>query len=186
MATSVSIWRRWFCMTSLRGRKVKRKWNTWCILCQIKNQAKMLTFWLEREREFIKFLTPQNVSKHIMLSYRIIPKSSKYPPLPLVPKGSLNVRTTLATLSLFQIGPNILFPNLEETMRVMLDCNLCVTISSFSERWWWLENLFVSLLNLNCINMPCFRPPGIQFRHVTATDELCTMWHGSWNKTALN
>lgn len=42
-----------------------------------------------------------------------MPKSSKYPPLPWVPKGSLKVRTTQATLSRFHMGPNILFPNLE-------------------------------------------------------------------------
>lgn len=46
------------------------------------------------------------------VSHRIIPKSSKYPPRPWVPKGSLKVRTTQATLFLFHIGPKIRFPNL--------------------------------------------------------------------------
>lgn len=47
------------------------------------------------------------------VSHLMIPKSSKYPPRPWVPKGSLKVRTTQATLSLFHIGPKIRFPNLK-------------------------------------------------------------------------
>lgn len=44
----------------------------------------------------------------------MMPKLSKYPPRPMVPKGSLKEIMTLAMLSLFQSGVNILFPNLEQ------------------------------------------------------------------------
>ncbi len=51
-------------------------------------------------------------SSHSKKTNRMIPKSSKYPPRPWVPNGSLKVRTTHATLSRFHMGPNIRFPNL--------------------------------------------------------------------------
>ena len=44
----------------------------------------------------------------------IIPKVSKYPPLPCVPNGSLNDIITDAMFSLFHTGPNILLPNLQD------------------------------------------------------------------------
>ena len=49
----------------------------------------------------------------------MIPKLSKYPPRPCVPNGSLKDITTLAILSLFQMGPNIRFPNLTRSQGLM-------------------------------------------------------------------
>lgn len=54
--------------------------------------------------------------KDSMNDHRMMPKSSKYPPRPWVPNGSLKVRTTQATLSLFQIGPKMRFPNLQKNI----------------------------------------------------------------------
>lgn len=51
-------------------------------------------------------------SKWFCMTSRIMPNSSKYPPLPKVPKGSLKEINTEAILSLFQVGPNIRLPNL--------------------------------------------------------------------------
>ena len=42
----------------------------------------------------------------------MIPNSSKYPPRPIVPNGSLNVTTTLAILFLFHIGWRTVLANL--------------------------------------------------------------------------
>ena len=39
----------------------------------------------------------------------MIPNSSKYPPLPWVPNGSLKVMVTLAMESRFHVGPKIMF-----------------------------------------------------------------------------
>ena len=44
----------------------------------------------------------------------MIPNSSKYPPLPWVPKGSLKVMVTLAMESLFHVGPKIMFEKRRE------------------------------------------------------------------------
>ena len=44
----------------------------------------------------------------------MIPNSSKYPPLPCVPKGSLKVMVTLAMESRFQVGPKIMFEKRSE------------------------------------------------------------------------
>ena len=49
----------------------------------------------------------------------MMPNSSKYPPLPLVPKGSLKVMTTLAMWFLFQRGLNIMLPNLSRGHRTV-------------------------------------------------------------------
>lgn len=86
MATKQSIWRRWFCMTSLQP-------ETWTGIRVCKGSC-------------------VTVILGGLVSHRMIPKSSKYPPRPWVPKGSLKVRTTQATLVLFQMGPNMRFPNL--------------------------------------------------------------------------
>lgn len=45
---------------------------------------------------------------------RIIPNSSKYPPRPSVPNGSLKEIVTEPMLSRFQIGPKILLANLHK------------------------------------------------------------------------
>ena len=60
----------------------------------------------------------------------IIPNWSKYPPRPCVPKGSLKVILTLAMLSLFQVGPNIMFPNL----RLMRFCTIGAIFDFWSGR----------------------------------------------------
>lgn len=52
-------------------------------------------------------------NKWFCITSLMMPNSSKYPPLPWVPNGSLNVIWTDAMLSLFQVGLNILFPNLK-------------------------------------------------------------------------
>lgn len=94
MATKQSIWRRWFCMTSLHP-------ETWTGIRVSKGSCVTATLYLV----FHFYLGG-------LVSHRIIPKSSKYPPRPWVPKGSLKVRTTQATLFLFHMGPNMRFPNL--------------------------------------------------------------------------
>lgn len=43
---------------------------------------------------------------------RMIPNSSKYPPRPIVPNGSLKVTITLAMLFLFHIGCRTVLANL--------------------------------------------------------------------------
>lgn len=48
------------------------------------------------------------------MTSRIIPNSSKYPPRPWVPNGSLNVMVTLAIVSRFQSGWNIVLANLQQ------------------------------------------------------------------------
>ena len=57
-------------------------------------------------------IPPRFITLSLSLSYRMIPKSSKYPPRPWVPNGSLKVRTTAATLLRFHMGPKMRFPNL--------------------------------------------------------------------------
>ena len=44
----------------------------------------------------------------------MIPNSSKYPPRPWVPKGSLKVMVTLAMESRFHVGPKIMFEKRRE------------------------------------------------------------------------
>ena len=67
----------------------------------------------------------------------MIPNSSKYPPRPWVPKGSLKVMVTLAMESRFHVGPKIMFEKRRE-MRfwtISLPGNLthCV-LFQFSEK----------------------------------------------------
>ena len=51
-------------------------------------------------------------SRWFCMMSRIIPNSSKYPPRPIVPNGSLNVMITLAMLFRFQIGCRKVLANL--------------------------------------------------------------------------
>lgn len=57
-------------------------------------------------------------NKWFCITSRIIPNSSKYPPRPWVPKGSLNEIKTDAMLSRFHVGVNILFPNLKTSINM--------------------------------------------------------------------
>lgn len=68
-------------------------------------------------------------NKWFCITSLMIPNSSKYPPLPWVPNGSLNVIWIDAMLSLFQVGLNILFPNLKwSNVKMSLDnVQLCDT-----------------------------------------------------------
>lgn len=95
MATKQSIWRRWFCMTSLHPET-----RDGIRACRDSRVTIMLS-------------SAFSLSSRCAASHRMIPKSSKYPPRPWVPKGSLKVRTTHATLFLFHMGPKMRFPNLE-------------------------------------------------------------------------
>lgn len=64
---------------------------------------------MERGR---KVLLNKEEGGGIQMDYLMIPNSSKYPPRPFVPNGSLKVMTTLATLFLFQMGWRMALANL--------------------------------------------------------------------------
>lgn len=66
---------------------------------------------------FIIITVPDSLLRLSSESHRMMPKSSKYPPRPWVPNGSLKVRTTAATLVRFHMGPKMRFPNLQTNER---------------------------------------------------------------------
>lgn len=80
--------------------------------CFTQNQNSSLVDYPFISFNIMKYHRCKIISKQGNLTNRMIPKSSKYPPRPWVPNGSLKVRTTHATLSRFHMGPNIRFPNL--------------------------------------------------------------------------
>jgi hypothetical protein len=113
IATTHSICNRWFCITSLQTdmrtqthRQIKRESNT--SVQELKAIESRISSMRIVLRAFISIQFPSTYT-HLMM-----PNSSKYPPRPLVPKGSLKDIWMFEMLSRFHRGESSRLPKLRK------------------------------------------------------------------------